>query len=75
MTFQYGLTDVWKLDSFRKMFKKEYTFDNGRSRMRSMVSCINKFLVSQDLDMRGGRIKATMSVRKLSDHSPFVLTV
>ncbi len=29
MTFQYGLTNVWKLDNFRKMSKKEYTFDHS----------------------------------------------
>jgi predicted ATPase len=30
LTLQYGLLDAWTLDSFRKMSKKEYTFDNGR---------------------------------------------
>ncbi len=29
MTLQYGLANAWKLDNFRKMSKKEYTFDNG----------------------------------------------
>ncbi len=29
MILQYGLLDAWKLDSFHKMSKKEYTFDNG----------------------------------------------
>jgi len=46
MTLQYGLADAWKLDNFLKMSKKEYTFDNGRSRAHSTVSCINKFIVS-----------------------------
>ncbi len=30
LTLQYGLTDAWTLDSYRKMSKKEFTFDNGR---------------------------------------------
>ncbi len=30
LTLQHGLIDAWTLDSFRKMSKKEYTFDNGR---------------------------------------------
>jgi hypothetical protein len=34
------------LDSFRKMSKKEYTFDNGRKGQGSVVSRIDKFLVS-----------------------------
>jgi hypothetical protein len=46
MTPQYGLADAWKLDNFRKMSKKEYTFDNGRFGARSAVSCIDKFIVS-----------------------------
>jgi exonuclease III len=75
MTLQYGLVDVWKLDSFRKMSKKEYTFDNGRSGACSAVSRIDKFLVSQDFNTRGGPIEAATSVRKLLDHSPLVLTI
>jgi hypothetical protein len=54
MTLQYGLAHAWKLNSFRKMSKKEYTFDNGKSGACSVVSHINKFLVSQDLNMKGG---------------------
>jgi hypothetical protein len=50
--------DAWKLDNFRKMSAKEFTFDNGRSGAWSAVPCIDKFLVSQDLDSRGGRIEA-----------------
>jgi hypothetical protein len=57
MTFQYELANAWKLNSFWKMCKKDYTFDNGRSRTRSVVSRIDKFIVSQDLDMRGGESK------------------
>jgi hypothetical protein len=32
-------------------------------------------MVSQTLKERGGRIEATASVRKLSDHSPFIITI
>ncbi|CAK9200187.1 unnamed protein product [Sphagnum troendelagicum] len=32
MTLQYGLIGAWCSDSFRKMSKKAYTFDNRRSR-------------------------------------------
>jgi len=58
------------------MSKKEYTFDNGKSGARFAVSCIDKFLVSQDLDTRGaGQIDVVTSICKLSDHSPLVLTI
>jgi len=67
--------DAWLLDSFRKMSAKEFTFDNGRSGAHSAVSRIDKFLVSQDLDSRGGRIEATASIRKFSDHFPLVLSI
>jgi len=30
LTLQHSLIDAWTLDSFRKMLKKEYMFDNGR---------------------------------------------
>jgi predicted ATPase len=46
LTLQYGLMDAWKLDNFRKMFAKEFTFDNGRSSAHSVISRIDKFLVS-----------------------------
>ncbi len=75
LTLQYGLADVWALDSFRKMSKKNYTFNNGRSGPGSVVSRIDKFLVSQDLDSRGGRIEAPPSIRKMFDHSPLVMTI
>jgi exonuclease III len=58
LTLQHGLIDAWTLDSFRKMSNKEYTFDNGRKGQGSAVSRIDKFLVSQELDSRGGRIEA-----------------
>jgi hypothetical protein len=67
--------DAWKLNSFRKMSAKEFTFDNGRSSARLAVSCINKFFISQDLDSRGGKIEATISIRKFSHHSPVVLSI
>jgi hypothetical protein len=57
------------------MSSKEYTFDNGRKGQGSAVSRIDKFLVSQELDSRGGRIEAAPSIRKISDHSPLVLMV
>jgi len=57
------------------MSKKEYTFDNGRKGQGSAVSRIDKFLVSQEFDSRGGRIEAAPSIRKISDHSPLVITV
>lgn len=75
MTLQYDLTDAWSLDSFRKMSKKEYTFDNGRSGAKSAISRIDKFFISQSIDIQGGRIEATTSMRKLSDHSPLVITI
>jgi len=75
LTLQYGLTDAWTLDSFRKMSKKTFTFDNGRKGQGSAVSRIDKFLVSQELDARGGRIEAAPSIRRISDHSPLVLTI
>jgi exonuclease III len=75
MTLQYELSDTWKLDNFQKMMVKEYTFDNDRSGPNSAVFRINKFLVSQELDAWGGRIEASTLVRKLSDHSPLVLTI
>jgi exonuclease III len=75
LTLQYELLDAWTLDSFRKMSKKEYTFDNERKGRGSAVSKIDKFLVSHELDTRGGRIEAAPSMRKISDHSPLVITI
>jgi len=70
MTLQYGLIDAWRLDNFRKMLSKEFTFDNGKARPRSAVSRIDKFMISQNIEERGGRIETATSVRRLSDHSP-----
>jgi exonuclease III len=53
MTLCYGLADAWRLDSFRKMTKKNFTFNNGRSEAHSALSRIDKFLVSQDIEERG----------------------
>ncbi len=75
LTLQHSLIDAWILNSFRKMSKKEYTYDNGRKGQGSAVSRIDKFLVSQELDSRGGRIEAAPSIRKISDHSPLVLII
>ncbi len=75
MTLKYGLSDAWCLDSFRKLSKKEFTFDNGRLGASSTLSRIDKFLVSQSVEERRGRIEAAASVRKLSDHSPLVISV
>jgi hypothetical protein len=46
LTFQYSLMDAWKLDNFRKMSTKEFTFNNERSGAGSAISHIDKFLVS-----------------------------
>jgi hypothetical protein len=46
MTFRIGLTDAWRLDSFRKLTKKEITFDNRRSGATSAISRIDKFMIS-----------------------------
>jgi exonuclease III len=75
MTLCYGLADAWRLDSFRKMSKKSFTFDNRRSGAQSPVSRIDKFMVSQGIEERGGRMEAAPSIRKLSNHSPFTITI
>jgi hypothetical protein len=75
MTLCYGLADAWRLDSFRKMSKKSFTFDNGRSGAQSAVSRLDKFMVSQGIEKRGGRMEAAASIRKLSDHSPLTISI
>jgi hypothetical protein len=67
--------DVSSLDSFRKMTKKDYTYDNGRVGPGSIVSRIDKFFGSQELDSRGGRIEAAPSIKRISDHSPLIMTI
>jgi len=56
MMLRYGLIDTWRLDNFRKLSKKEFTYDNRRVGATSTVSRIDKFMVSQTLEERGGRI-------------------
>jgi hypothetical protein len=75
MTLRYGLADAWGLDSFRKMSKKNFTFDNGRSGPQAVISRIDKFMISQGIEERGGRLEAATSVRKLSDHSPLTIRI
>jgi endonuclease/exonuclease/phosphatase family metal-dependent hydrolase len=75
MTIQYGLSDAWVSDSFRKMSKKVYTFDNGRSGSGAAVSKIDKYMISQGLESRGGRIKTAASIEKISDHSPLLISI
>jgi endonuclease/exonuclease/phosphatase family metal-dependent hydrolase len=57
------------------MIQKAYTYDNGRAGTGSAVSRIDKFLVSQELEVRGGRIESAPSMRRISDHSPLVMTI
>jgi hypothetical protein len=57
------------------MSKKEYTFNNGKVNAHSAISHIDKFLDSQEPDTKEGRIEAAMSMRKLSDHFPFVIII
>jgi hypothetical protein len=57
------------------MSSKEYTFDNERAGPHFAISRIDKFMISQDIEVRGGKIETTASVRKLSDHSPLMITV
>ncbi len=75
MTLKYGLADAWGLDNFRKMSKKSFTFDNGRSRLQSVVSRIDKFMVSQGIEKRGSRVESATSIRKFSDHSPLTIKI
>jgi exonuclease III len=75
MTLRYGLADAWGLDSFRKMSKKNFMFDNERSGPQSVVSRIDKFLVSHGIKKKGGRMEAAASIRKLSDHSPLTIKI
>ncbi len=75
MTLKYGLFDAWRLDSFRKLSRREFTFDNGHSGASLAMSRIDKFLVSQSVEEKGRRIEAAASVRKLLDHSPLVISI
>ncbi len=75
MTLKYGLSDAWKLDNFHKLTKKAFTFDNGQHGSSSALSRIERFVVSQSMEERGGRILASASVRKLTDHSPLTISI
>jgi exonuclease III len=75
MTLKYSLADAWLLDRFHKQTEKEYTFNNGRSGSSSAISRIDKFLISQAIEERGGRIEAGVSMKKLSDHSPLCIKI
>jgi exonuclease III len=75
MTLRYGLTDAWFLDSFHKQSEKEFTFDNRRTGRQSAVSRIDKFMVSQTVEERGGRIEDAASMRKFTDHSPVCIKI
>ncbi len=75
MTLRYGLADAWGPDSFWKMSKKSFTFDNGRFGHQAGVSRIDKFMVSQGIEERGGRVESVASIRKLSDHSSLTIKI
>jgi hypothetical protein len=57
------------------MSKKAYTFDNGKSGSGTAVSRIDKYMISQGLESRGGRIKSAASIEKFSDHSLLLLSI
>jgi exonuclease III len=75
MTLRYGLTDAWLLNSFHKQSEKEFTYDNGRTGRNSAVSRIDKFMISQMVEERGGRMEVAASMRKLTDHSPVCIKI
>jgi len=73
MTLKLGLTDAWALDSFHKLSKKSFTYDNGQRGPSSVQTRIDKFLVSQSVEEKGGQIEITPSIRRISDHSPLTI--
>jgi hypothetical protein len=75
MTLRYGLADTWRLNSFHKMSEKEFTYDNGRACRTSAISRIDKFMISQTVDERGGRIEAVASMRKFINHLPLIIKI
>jgi exonuclease III len=75
ITLKYGLTDAWLLDSFHKQSQKVFTYDNGRAGSQSALSRIDKFMISQTIDERGGKIEVAASMRKLTDHSPVCIKI
>jgi exonuclease III len=62
MTLKLGLSDAWALDSFHKLSKKTFTYDNGQQGPSSVLTRIDKFLVSQSVEERGGQIEITPSL-------------
>jgi len=75
MTLKYGLSDAWKLDNFHKLTKKAFTFDNDQQGSSYALSRIDKFLISQSVEEKGGRIVVSASVKKLTDHSPLTISI
>jgi exonuclease III len=75
MTLRLGLSDAWVLDSFHKLSKKTFTYDNGQQGPSSVLTRIDKFLVSQPVEERGGQIEISPSIRKISDHSPLIIKI
>jgi hypothetical protein len=75
MTLRYSLIDAWLLHSFHKQSEKEYTYDNRKAGRNSVVSRIDKFMISQTIEERGGRIEVAASMRKLTDHSPLCIKI
>jgi len=57
------------------MSKKAYTFDNGRSGSSAIVSRIDKYMISQGLESRGGKIESAASIEKFSNHSPLLISI
>jgi hypothetical protein len=57
------------------MSKKRFTFHNERSGHQAAVSRIDKFMVSQGIEERGGRVESAASIRKLSNHSPLTIKI
>jgi hypothetical protein len=57
------------------MSKKAYTFDNGRSGSGVAISRIDKYMISQGLESRGGRIESVASIKKILDHSPLLISI
>jgi exonuclease III len=57
------------------MSKKSFTFDNRRFGHQAAVSRIDKFMVSQGIEERGGRVESAASIRKLLDHSPLTIKI
>jgi len=75
MTLRYGLIDAWLLDSFHKQSEREFTYDNGRAGRNSVIFRIDKFMISQTVEERGGRIEVAALMRKLTDHSPLSIKI